>query len=149
MCAGARHRDVLARPAVGAEHVARKADCGDEVVHGLEREGREVQLLADVLDHPLVVRTVRVDVLCDVRALAFLAADIAAGNEIVLVLRTREVDEPAGIEERRTRDADVRLLTPLAVEPVRLLAELRAADDRVVTPSGSISTISPGPRSRR
>ena len=130
--AGAGHRDVFAGPAVGAEHVAREPDCGDEVVDRLERERREVQLLADVLDHPLVGLAVRIDVLRDIRALALLAADVAAGDEVVLVLRAREVDEAAGIEKRGTRDADVRLLAALAVEAVRLLAELGAADDRVV-----------------
>ena len=59
-------------------------------------------------------------------------ANVAASDKVVLVLRAREVDEAAGIEERRARDADVHFLAPLLVEAVGLLAELRSAHDRVV-----------------
>ena len=111
--ATATARNVLSRPAVGAEPVLRKAYRRHEVVHRLEGEGSQVELLADVLHHAAVVLAGRVDVLRDVGFLALAFADVAPGYEIVLVLGAGEVYEVAWEQERRAGDAHVHLAASL------------------------------------
>ena len=133
--AAAGHRNVLARPAVGAEPIAGNSDRRHEIVDRLERERRQIELLADKLDHAPVLSAFMVDILRNVGALAFMTADIAAGDKIVLVLRAREIDEPAGIEKRRTGDTHVHFAAAVFVEPFRLAeAGAENQDGTVVFP---------------
>ena len=84
MRAGARHRDVLARPAVGAETVTREPDRGDEIVDSLKRKRGKVQLFANELDHALVGLAVRIDVLRYVGVLPLVPANVAASERRVI-----------------------------------------------------------------
>ena len=84
MRARAGHRDVLARPAVGAETVAREPDRGNEIVDSLKRKRGKIQLLADELYHALVGLAVGIDVLRDVGVLPLVPANVAASNEVIL-----------------------------------------------------------------
>ena len=93
MVAVARLGVVLTAPAVSAELFGRETDGMDQVVDALERERRQVQVLADVFDHSLVGFAIRVGVLRDIGVLAFLFANVAARDEVVDALGTREVDE--------------------------------------------------------
>ena len=130
--AAAGHRNVLSRPAVGAKPFPRNADRRHEVIDRLERERRQIELLADKLDHSLVLCAFVIGVFRNVRALAFVPAYVAAGDEVVFVLRARKIDEPARVQKRRTGDTHVHFAAAVPVEPLRLLAELGAAHDRVV-----------------
>ena len=51
---------------------------------------------------------------------------------VVFALGAREVDEATGIEQGRTRNADVCFLATFAVETIGLFAELGTAHDRIV-----------------
>ena len=68
---------ILARPAIGAEHVLGQTDRLHEIVNALERKRREVELLADVLDHRGVLRRIGIRILLQVlRRLALVAANV-------------------------------------------------------------------------
>ena len=111
MVAVTRFGVVLTAPAVGAELVFGEADSLDYVVDALEGEGREVQLLADIFHHALVGFAIRIGVLLDIGVFAFLVANVAAGNQVVFVLGTGEVDELAGVNQRRACDTHVGFFT--------------------------------------
>ena len=111
MIAVARFSVVLTAPAVSAELVFGEADGVDDIVDALEGERGQVEFFADVLDHVLVRLAIRIGVLFDVCVFAFLVADIATSNQVVFVLGTGEVDELAGVNERRACNTHVRFLT--------------------------------------
>ena len=120
--AGSATGDVFAVPAIGAEAFLGKPDGGNEIVQTLEGERREPEVPADVLHHLLVWFAVRIEILLDVVVRPLTVADEPARDEGVFGLRSREVEEPARIEERRTRNAHVRLLCAVREQALRLLA---------------------------
>ena len=123
------HRDILTRPTISANFLTRQTNCGDQIVDRLEREGGQVQLRTNKLNHTLVRRAIRVDITRHIDILAFMAANITARNEVVFITRPREIDETTRIKKRRTGNPHVHFAAAFLIQAVSLLAELRAAND--------------------
>ena len=49
--ARARHGNILAGPAIGAQSILGQSNCRNEIVHRLKRKRSQIELFADELDH--------------------------------------------------------------------------------------------------
>src|SRR5574344_930032 len=146
MDAGGGLGNVAAGPAIGTELVLRQANRCDEVVEALVGERSEAQAVLDAGDHVLERLAIRILVLGDVGVVPFQFADPAAGGEVHFGLGTREIQEAALVKERRTGNPHVDFLGALVVKALRLLAELGAADNRVVAEDEALAADEAGNR---
>ena len=98
----------------------------------MECERCKIEFFPDELDHVFVVWRVWVRILRNFGVFPFMAADIAARDEVVDAFRAGEIDESARIDQRRTCDAHVGFLAAVGIKTRGLFTELRPAHDRVV-----------------
>ena len=110
-----------------------QADALDQRLQRVEAQGGEAETLAHDFHHAVVLGRAGRGILIKVLVLiALQLLDDAARYQLQRTLGSGEADEGAGIDERRTGDADVHLLGAVLVEHLHVVAKLRAAHDGVV-----------------
>ena len=126
-------RNILSCPTIRAQTIFRQADGLNKIINRLKRKRSEIKLAAHVIDHAAICLASGICILRNIGVLAFVAANVAARDEIVFAARTRKIYEMARIKQRRTSNAHMRLTTAFGIQAVGLLAKLRAAHYGIIT----------------
>ena len=122
-------------PAVGAEIFLRNARGFEHIVEAEVCEGGEAQLFADLCGHLLILLAIRINIFADDLlggGLALKLGDHAAGNQLKLRRRAREVQVLTAEQDGGTARTDVNLLGTAVVEELCGFSELGTAHDGVV-----------------
>ena len=123
-------------PAVRTELARLDIDRFDHVIETVIMKRREIELLADLLQHRVILIGIGICILlkhflCEVRR-SFQLLDLSSRDQFLLGIRPGEIKVLASEHKRRTGRPDVDLFRAAVVQVFRRLSKLCAADNGIV-----------------